>query len=338
MPGSLSKQPQPCEVRKLDIYPLDPRTIPTEGMFAIIGRTQSGKSTIARSLLYHIRKKFDYALVLCGSKKDAKKWERHVPGLFVHTTFNNVALSKILAMCEKAEDMGQPKRAVIIVDDALYSSNTKNSAIMEDLACRGRQANILTIAMMHDVKDVSVKNRGQFKMVMLCFEGNRELRRRMYETFNPCFEYEEEFEHAFKACTQNFGALGLWLENRHSYDVSEYAFSYKAPWPEREYKFNKRSPQWEAHRRFFDPDYKLRKYRDEKRQESLAKGNAATPTNTFTIGAAPKYIPSRPYQPRYDANGSLVDGPFDLSRRGTSKRATILKVHTAPKARRLRTM
>lgn len=325
-----AKREEPCEVRKMNIYPLDPKTIPTEGILAIIGRTKSGKSTIARSLLYHIRKKFDYALVLCGSKKDAKKWERHVPGLFVHTGFNAAALSKILAMCEKAEDMGQPKRAVIIVDDALYSSSTKNSGVMEDLACRGRQANILTIAMMHDVKDAAMKNRGQLCMVMLCFEADRERRRRMYATFNPCFEYEEEFEHAFKACTQGYGALGLWLENRHSYDVSDYAFSYKAPWPEREYKFNKRSPQWEAHRRFFDPDYKVRKYRDEKKQAALS------PANTFTIGAAPKYIPSRPYQPRYDANGSLVDGPFDLSRRGTSKRATILKVHTVPKARRLR--
>lgn len=325
-------------MNRVDIYPLDPETIPLEGMIAVIGRTESGKSTIARSFLYHIRKKFDYVLVLCGSKKDAKKWERHVPALFVHTGFNSAALMKMLATCEKAEDMGQPKRAVIIVDDALYSSSTKNSGVMEDLACRGRQANILSIIMMHDPKDTAMKNRGQLLMVLLCFEADRARRHRLYETFNPCFEFEEEFDHAFKACTRNFGALGLWMKNRHSYDVAEYAFSYRAKWPERAFLFNKRSPQWEAHRRFFDPEYKMRKYQDEKRTATFnrkANLNVPTPANTFTIGT--KYVPAVNLKPRYSSSGTLIDGPFELNRRRAPKRATILKVHNAPKTRRLRT-
>jgi len=327
-------------VNRMDIYPLDPAKLPTQGMIAIIGRTESGKSTIARSILYHLRKKFDYILVMCGSKKDAKKWEEHVPPLYVYTDFRADVLAQILGICEKAVDTGKPKNAIIIVDDALYKSSTKRSEIMEDLACKGRQANILTVAMLHDVKDAALKNRGQLKMVLLCFEANQGNRRRAFETFNPCFEFEEEFDHAFKACTRDYGALGLWLTNRHSYDVSEYAFSYRAPFPERRFLFNKRSKQWRANRQYYDPRYRDRKYAPKRPGEEDATGKgkkgakAIQPTaaQTYTIGTALK-------APRYTQSGALIDGPFDVRRTARLRPPVVLKVHTQPKeskSRRLR--
>lgn len=326
-------------VEKIDIFPLDVKQLPREGMIAIVGRTESGKSTIARSILYHLRKKFDLVLVMCGSQQDADKWERHVPGLFVHTTFDSKALFSILETCEKNQALGHPCSAIIIVDDALYRTDTKNAAIMQDLACRGRQAHILTVAMMHDAKDVSIKNRGQLALVLLCFEANRMMRERMYEVFNPCFEHFEQFDRAFKACTANFGALGLWLKNRHSYDAAAYAFSYRAKWPEKQYLFNKRSEQWRVHQMHFDPNFRMRKYAPKAQAANKARAAAAA---TMTLpsgraraaGPAPYMPPPKPYR---TADGTLVDGPFPLNRRANNNRRVMIRVHERPRHARLRT-
>ncbi len=304
-------------VELTDIYPLDPKDIPLEGTIAVVGRSKSGKSTIARSLLKHLRHRFDSCIVICASKKDAKKWERHVPATFVFTEFDSDMLLNVLAECEQAEDMGQPHRCVIFLDDSLYRSNTRYLMVIDDLCCRGRQANILTVMMLHDPMKLSPTMRGQILLVFLCFEANMQHRLRLHEAFNPVFKNFEKYDEALRACTQQFSTLCLFMENRQSYDVSEYAYWYKAKWPEPAFVFNRRSYQWEYHRKYYDPNYRMKRYaKTEKQQKRHNTWGDVMP-------------PNQP--PRYTSSGTIVYGPFEPRSNRKSTARSVLRIHPQQK-------
>lgn len=264
--------------KKPQIYKFDPTTMMCKyGVVVFVGRTKSGKSFCMKDQLYYRRKDYDIVIVISGSKETAIEFEKHVPALFI---YNDLDVEKIKEIYEKQEEAvarqmrgyGKAPSVLIVIDDMAYKKkNVYASETFSRIFFNCRHARIALYISVQDCKILTPSLRQQTRFVFLAQEKNPQNRKRIYDSFNPCFKTFEEFDEVMKMCTQNFEQLVLDNQQTGSYEIGDNVFYYKAS-DHGNFKVRRGSKIWKHNQKHLDTKHDLRsKQKKETRKSKITK-------------------------------------------------------------------
>jgi len=241
------------------IYRYNLDNIPKGGVVIVNGRTNSGKTTLIKEILYHLRYRYDRFVVMSGSRDTSEELSQHVPPVFVFDGFDAGKLDEIYKQQEHDVAVGNPKSLLMIFDDLMYARGTMlKSETFRKIFMNGRHAKILLLLAMQDCKQLPPEFRTQTSLVFVCNEKNPDRRKRIYDAFNPIFKRHFEFDEIMKECTKDYEVMVLDNFQTKSDSISDNVFWYKAK-PGRDFRVGDRA-LWQFSRRLYNPAHILRNH------------------------------------------------------------------------------
>ena len=156
--------------------PVDPRVFGRNTFNLVYGSRFTGKTCLLAYLVKKFflkRGLFDSILILTPSKYD-KAWNniRHRKRVTILNKCNNALLNDILELQEEAMDNGFKRHVLLIIDD--FATQMRSLKALEELAVRGRHANITCICTAQYSRLLSPTIRMNAQGVVLFKMGDKE--------------------------------------------------------------------------------------------------------------------------------------------------------------------
>jgi ABC-type dipeptide/oligopeptide/nickel transport system ATPase component len=144
------------EIMSVPLKPLDVEMdIMDDNTVVIVGKRRSGKSFLARYIMYHLRHRFPAGVVITGTKLNGF-WQQYVPTNFIHQVENlNEVIDRVCArqdfFIKNADVLGLDWRFFVILDDVLEDENLiRYSRGLRKLFCNGRHFKIFLMVILQD--------------------------------------------------------------------------------------------------------------------------------------------------------------------------------------------
>lgn len=196
------------DIRKFDLDVIR-RVRPGQGkLIGIIGGRGSGKSLLAKDIMYHLRK-VPVGVVMSGTEDGNGYYSEFVPSLFVYNTFRADVLKGILDKQMKLKRQGRTREVFVVLDDLMFNSEkVMKEDIIKELWMNGRHSGITIIVIAQFATDLGPpKLRGQIDYVFAFREPAVLDRKRLYEMYFGILPNFQEFNKVMQACTENFECL-----------------------------------------------------------------------------------------------------------------------------------
>lgn len=213
---------------RVAIRKFDPSTqLRPDATVALIGRRGSGKSTLMKDLLYHMRKKLNFGIAMSPTEDSNGAFGAFMPRACIYSSFTPTALDVLLQVQTRAKRRGKERRVFVLLDDCMYEKSIMNSDNIRETLMNGRHKNIFFINAVQYIMDVPPAARGQTDYVFAMQDNNRDNREKLYKFFFGVFNSFDEFDRAMQTLTNN--RCCIVLDNRsHSTDVTDCVFWYRA--------------------------------------------------------------------------------------------------------------
>jgi ABC-type iron transport system FetAB ATPase subunit len=282
------KRPDAAPV-EYNITRLNTSTMDPGRVICIIGRSGSGKTMIARDLLFQLARKSHVGLIFSATEQVNGTYSRFVPGCLVYPEFREDKVFDLLhtqAQKRKAREglerdiatmvrLQRPveadrlraqlrerearERAFIVIDDLAYSQATFNNDAMKAIMFNSRHFNIMTIISVQYSMILSTALRANLAFVFVAREPIYANRQRLHQHFFGVFPTYSDFERVFSACTDGYDFICLDNTSR-SMKPDDCVHWYRANVNLPPFRLCSES-WWRYHARNFDPNFeeKLRK-------------------------------------------------------------------------------
>jgi len=116
------------------------------------------------------------------------------------------------------------------ITHSFYDKKIMTSTLFRELVMNGRHRHILLICCVQYCLDLKPEIRSQLDLVISTRENLTSIRARLYEHYFGFFRSQKEFERAFDAATDKFGAMCV-SNASSSNQLSDHIFWFRAPWP-----------------------------------------------------------------------------------------------------------
>ena len=217
------------ELKKFNI-----NEIKDDKVVVLIGKRDTGKSFLARDILYH-HQNIPVGQVISGTEGANQFYQKIVPKLFIHDEFKPDIISNMLArqkmMIEKKNGGGLEAsidpRAFLILDDCLYDNTWAKDKYMRSVFMNGRHYKLLFILTMQYALGIPPNLRTNIDYVFILRENYVSNRKRLYEHYAGMFPTFEMFCQVMDQCTENFECLVI-NNNAKSNKLEDQVFWYKA--------------------------------------------------------------------------------------------------------------
>lgn len=222
-PGS-----QPFNPRALKKFDLNHMT---DNMTCLIlGKRDTGKSTLIMDLLNKELSHIPFGLLISGSEMANEEFSNVLPDTFIFDELRTDKLEELMKRQiilkklyggKSSEAQPDSIKAFVILDDVTSDKNFANSNIMRKLFMLGRHYNICVIVTVHEVKGALPKGiRRNADFVFLLRDHSAETKADVYQTWGGPVT-EEEFREAFNYATNGYSALVINNRTRSTspYDV-----------------------------------------------------------------------------------------------------------------------
>ena len=143
----------------LELFPLDiEKDVMDDFTVVVVGRRRSGKSFLARWLMFHLKHRFPCGVVITGTKVNGF-WQSYVPEVFIHTVEDmDFVLERFYRRQEflkKHPELGIDPRAFLILDDVMADPNiVRYSKMLNKAFTEGRHYNAFTIVLLQDPRGI----------------------------------------------------------------------------------------------------------------------------------------------------------------------------------------
>lgn len=183
----------------------NPTNCPIDSTIGIVAKRRSGKSVFIRNLLFDLNPARVVAFI--GSKAANTFYYHFIPPLYIYQKWDEAHIEKILAHQELYYD-GTPEKAItFVIDDFGCDKDVMKSKVMKSLFQNGRHLGIRVIIAFQYLKDVAAANRGNFDVMCVLKEVNRNNQRALFDEFFSTFENFPTFSTILKKATADFGVL-----------------------------------------------------------------------------------------------------------------------------------
>ena len=166
---------------ELKLKKFDPTTIPDDRTVLVVGRRGSGKSTVARDILYAHRH-IPYGVVFSGTEEANGAYGTIIPPLFLYTKYDDTILKRLLDRQKAAcQNGGRPSPAFVVLDDCLFEKGVLKSPTMRELLLNGRHFKLFTVIIAQSLQDLPPAARGSFDFCVFAREPSRATQKRIWE-------------------------------------------------------------------------------------------------------------------------------------------------------------
>lgn len=211
----------------IDIKYFNPATMRPGSVVLVVGRRNSGKSTLVADLLSyqrHCRR----GVCVSATERANPFWGKYIPQCFIDYEYSDNVTKKLFKMQARVKKQkGEVEPAFAIYDDCLFDRNFMKSKQTRRLFMNGRHDKINVLVTAQWLVDIPPSLRGNCDYLFVLKDNIKVNRERVYKYFAGMFDNFATFDHTMQACTQNFEALVLDLGSL-SYEINESVFFYKA--------------------------------------------------------------------------------------------------------------
>lgn len=168
------------DVDEMPLFPLDiERDVLDDFTTVLIGRRRSGKTWASRWLMYHMRHRFPFGIVITGTRLN-NFWAQYVPEEFIHDiTDIHTVLELIFArqtFIKAHPELGIDPRMFIILDDVMGDKNkTRHNKELSNIFTNGRHNDVFLLVTLQDAKGIppDLRENTDLCLIFRVYEGGR---------------------------------------------------------------------------------------------------------------------------------------------------------------------
>lgn len=235
----------------LQIRKFNPKTIDDCRVILLIGKRNTGKSVLAKDLLYH-KRHLPAGVVMSGTEEGNGWYSGWVPDSFIYNDFDKSVIEGVIDRQRRLSKADKAKNVFLVLDDCLYDKKLLREKCMRALFMNGRHWKVYMLLTAQYMMDVPPDIRSQIDYVFVLRENILQNRKRLYDTFFGVFPSFDVFCQVMDKCTENYECLVLDNTSR-SNKIEDTVFWYKARVRD---NFRLGSPLfWRFHSNNYDPDH-----------------------------------------------------------------------------------
>ena len=254
----------------MNVKQFDPSSIKPYRIIYFIGRRGSGKSTLVRDIMYHLRNSIDRPMAITPTEESRQMFEDHLPESCVHAYWNPTKITKLVE--KQRRDLKTKKKAkhvMIVLDDCMADKSIFKGKTIRDIFMNGRHLKITLIVAMQYSMELDISLRSQIDIIFTLRENIPVNKAKLYKYYYGGFETYADFSTVFDACTENNECLVI--DNTvKTNDIADMVFWYKADLNNPPFLMGDKT-LWSLHYKYFRTEEEMGKIRNEPKSVSADK-------------------------------------------------------------------
>ena len=175
----------------------------------IIGKRGTGKSTLLKDILYHMRKKVDIGFAMTPTFDTQQMFADCLPKSHIYNEYSLEAVGNIIGAMTSLKEQGKERDAVLVLDDCMFEKGIMRSTEMREIHMNGRHLSLTFINAIQYLMDATSDIRSQIDYVFCLKDNVISNRQKLYKYFFGIFDKYEEFSLVFDTCTNNHECIVL---------------------------------------------------------------------------------------------------------------------------------
>lgn len=192
---------------KVKLFPIDDMKM--NRVILVVGKRGTGKSTLVKDILYHLRNKVDIGFAMSPTYDTQKMFEDCLPQSHIYNEYSLETLRNLLTSMDYLKSQGKIRHAVLTIDDCMFDKGIMKTKDMRELHMNGRHLNICFINSVQYLMDMGPELRSQIDYLFVLKENTISMRKKLHTYYFGIFEKYEEFSMVMDKCTNNYECLVL---------------------------------------------------------------------------------------------------------------------------------
>lgn len=222
----------------LNLKYFDITMIKSTHIVVLLGKRDTGKSTVAKDILYYHRD-VPMGTVICPTEPVNPTYSRFIPSIFIHDAYDGAIVDRLMQRQRKVKEMiweeegkygssNIDPRVFLIMDDCGADAESwARSQPIKNLFMNGRHSNVMALITMQYPMGIPPNLRSNIDFVFILRENVQSNRRRIWENYAGIFRTFDMFCEVMDQCTENYEMLVI-CNNSKSNNLTDCVFWYKA--------------------------------------------------------------------------------------------------------------
>lgn len=185
----------------------DVSKIKQDRVFLFVGKRGTGKSTLIRDIMSHIRGYIDLPLAMTPTEESATMFGQCMPKSCVYNDYSVDTIRNVIDCQRKNARKKQEQHVLVVLDDMMFDKKVLKSVEMRDIFMNGRHLKITFINAMQYVMDMGPDLRTQVDYVFALRENILNNMIKLWKYFFGMFSKFEDFRTTFSALTEHNGCI-----------------------------------------------------------------------------------------------------------------------------------
>lgn len=221
---------------ELELKEWDPSSMPVDATILLVGKRNTGKTTLTRDLMYHMKNKLDLVVGMNPTEMANHNLEFFIPKALIYHCFSDEKLSHILEWQRRCVANDKAMKLGFVMDDCMSEQTTgsggKKKKVMgsndiNKVFKLGRHLKMFYINAMQYIKDAPPDIRGNVDLLFAFNTTSGSEREKLWKEYFAMFKNYRDFCKVFDACAQGYDCIVL-DTRKASQKASDCVFYYRA--------------------------------------------------------------------------------------------------------------
>lgn len=218
------------------LQPWDPTTLPIDATILLVGKRNTGKTTLTRDLMHHMRNRLDLVVGMNPTEMANHNLEFFIPKALIYHAFSDEKLSHILEWQRRCVANDKAMKLGFVMDDCMSEQTAgaggKKKKVMGSTDINkvfklGRHLKLFYINAMQYIKDAPPDVRGNVDLLFAFNTTSGSEREKLWKEYFAMFKSYKDFSKVFDTCAQGYDCIVL-DTRRASQKASDCIFYYRA--------------------------------------------------------------------------------------------------------------
>lgn len=212
---------------KIKIKKFDPTTIKKDAVVLLIGKRGSGKTTLMKDIMYHMKDKLDFGIAMSPTEETTASLGSFIPASCIYNEYASHVLDNMLENQKRQIKKGRFKNVYLLLDDCMYDSKIMRGTNTRELFMNGRHRKIFFMNSVQYMMDMPPALRSQVDYVFALKENIISSREKLWKFFFGMFQDFRDFNKVMNTCTEGYECIVVDNTVR-SNDLTDCIFWYQA--------------------------------------------------------------------------------------------------------------
>jgi len=201
----------------IEIREFDPTSIAADATILIVGKRHTGKTTLTRDIMYHVKNNLDLCLGMNPTEMGNHNLEFFTPKSLIFHEFNDEKLKHLLEWQKRSVANDKAMKIGLIMDDCMAETTGTGSKKKKVMGSNdivkvfklGRHLKLFYINCMQYIKDAPPEIRGNVDLLFAFGTTSGNEREKLWKEYFAMFSNYKSFCQVFEACTQQYECIVL---------------------------------------------------------------------------------------------------------------------------------